>query len=114
MTGQRYTEAEWKAEGGRLFGNDTLGWRFECPSCGHVAAVADWDAAGAPRSAVAFSCVGRWTDSKATIRQRGKGPCNYTGGGLLQLNPVIVVTDEGESNVFAFAPAAEHNEGGAA
>jgi predicted RNA-binding Zn-ribbon protein involved in translation (DUF1610 family) len=98
------TEEEWNAEGVRLFGEDRMGWRFACPSCGHVASVRDWRDAGAPENAVAFSCVGRWTGAKAEIFDK-KGPCNYAGGGLFQLNPTKVTrADGGESSVFAFAP----------
>lgn len=105
------TYEEWKKEARERFGDDPSGWRFVCPSCGHVAAVKDWDVAGAPRRAVAFSCVGRYLpDAKAAadaaFRNEG-GPCNYTGGGLLKLNPVRVRFDDGEEmRAFEFAEVA--------
>lgn len=99
------THDEWKAEGARRFGGDAMAWRFVCPSCGHVACVEDWKNAGAPESAVAFSCVGRWTganDDKA-FGSKG-GPCQYAGGGLFRLNPVTVeTTDGGKHTMFEFA-----------
>jgi predicted RNA-binding Zn-ribbon protein involved in translation (DUF1610 family) len=95
------TVDEWQAEGARRFGPDQMSWQFVCPSCGHVAKVSDWKEAGAPQTAVAFSCIGRWTPSTATLLQTGTGPCDYAGGGLFQLNPVQV---EG-SRLFAFADA---------
>lgn len=97
------TMDEWTAEGIRLFGEDQLRWRFKCPSCGHVAAAADWKAAGAPPNAVAFSCLGRWAaGTPLEAFAEGQGPCNYAGGGLIGYNPVSI---EGRgSPVFEFAP----------
>lgn len=101
--GRRLTKAEWEAEAERRFGKDPMAWKFACPSCGHVAAIADWKAAGAPVEAVAFSCVGRWLpDPKEAFRKDG-GPCNYAGGGLFRINPVIVVDGDKEHQVFEFA-----------
>jgi hypothetical protein len=104
----RMTQAAWKAQAESLFGPDALTWRFVCPSCKHVTAVAAWRDAGAPENAVAFSCVGRWMDDgetrdKRTFRAEG-GPCTYAGGGLFRINPVTVVMPNGaEHDVFAFA-----------
>ncbi|MEI2742745.1 MAG: VVA0879 family protein [Candidatus Competibacter sp.] len=97
----------WLAEGRRLFGEDFLDWRFVCPSCGHVAAVRDWKTAGASIDAVAFSCVGRWLDdhratAKAAFKNAG-GPCDYTGGGLIKLNPVAVDLQGKIQHFFRFA-----------
>lgn len=104
------TQEEWLAEGEKLFGNDRMKWRFACPSCGHVASVKDWETAGAPEASVAFSCIGRWSNSKQTIFQKDEGKgCNYAGGGLFGLNPVSVVVGEGREpyRVFEFAPGAD-------
>ena len=95
MTPRTLTYLEWFAEGDRLFGKDALDWRFVCPSCGHVAAARDWIAAGAEEGHIAFSCVQRWAG----------GPCSYAGGGLFKLNPVTVLTRNGEVTLFEFAPA---------
>lgn len=97
------TEAEWRAEGRALFGADTSAWRFVCPACGHVASVRDWQTAGAPDGAIAFSCVGRYTGARRDIFDKGPGPCNYAGGGLFLLNPIVVVHSRGESRYFDFA-----------
>lgn len=80
---------DWHAELVRCFGDDPMGWKFICPSCGHVASVQDWKDAGAPSNAVAFSCIGRWVESTAKIFEK-PGPCNYAGGGLFRLNPVEI------------------------
>lgn len=99
--------SEWHATGARLFGADRMAWRFRCPSCGHVAAVADWKAAGASEGAVAFSCVGRYTGDPAAAAQaafRGKGgPCNYTSGGLFCINRLFVASEGQKHPVFEFA-----------
>jgi len=101
------THDEWKAEGERLFGADVLKWRFVCPVCHYEASAADYKAAGAPTSAIGFSCVGRWLP-KDRVRQsfggKGLGPCDYAGGGLFRLNPVKVTMPDGEvMSAFAFA-----------
>ena len=95
------SEAEWHAEGVRLFGDDEMQWRFECPACGHVATVQDYKDAGASVEAVAFSCVGRWMENPRDAFGEGEGPCNYAGGGLIGLNPVIIEGRAGR--VFDFA-----------
>lgn len=104
---RRLTHAEWKSEGERRFGADAMAWKFVCPVCKHVATPADWKAAGAGESAVAFSCVGRWLErSRNAFEEEGRGPCNYAGGGLFRLNPVIVDFNGNEHAVFEFAEAA--------
>ena len=103
-----YTHADWKIEAVKRFGADPMNWRFVCPSCGHIASVADWKALGAPESAVAFSCVGRYMDigksaADAAFNRKG-GPCNYTGGGFFKLNPVVIIMKDGmEISAFDFA-----------
>ena len=102
---KRYTYEEWADEASRLFGPNPMGWKFECPSCGHVASIQDYKNAGAPPDAAAFSCVGRWSghmDHDAF--QEDGGPCNYAGGGLIQINPVIITFENGvERRAFDFA-----------
>jgi hypothetical protein len=103
---------DWGEEGRFLFGNDILLWKFRCPSCGYVAAVKDWMAAGAPEGAIAFSCLGRYLKvdkdleavyEMATFKKKG-GPCLYAGGGLIRLNPVQIIRKDGTvyMRVFEF------------
>jgi len=95
---------DWRAEGVRRFGEDHMKWRFVCPSCGHVQTPADYKAVNAPERAVAFSCIGRRTPgATGEIGQKGKGPCNYAGGGLFRLNPIRVVDGSATHEVFEFA-----------
>lgn len=106
--GRRLTHAEWTAEGRQRFGK-TMDWRFVCPVCRHAASAADYRAAGAPWGAIGFSCVGRWCEgSRDAFTGSGPGPCNYAGGGLFGLNPVVVVYEDGkEHRVFEFAEVAD-------
>ena len=108
----KYTLTEWRAKATELFGEDCMKWKFACPICEHVASVQDWKDAGAPVQSAAFSCVGRWVGANPTTAKgdigpngiEGKGPCDYSGGGLFQLNPIVVVDPDGqEMKVFAFA-----------
>lgn len=100
------TEAEFKAIGVERFGPDPMKFKFVCPSCGHIATAEDYKAVGAPETAVAFSCVGRWAegDWDANTFKRQGGPCTYAGGGLIGLNPVQL--SDRNASYFDFAPAA--------
>lgn len=98
------TVEEWRAEGEKLFGADQMKWRFRCPSCDNVVTAEQYRVAKAPETAVAYSCVGRWMpETTAEIFDKGKGYCNYAGGGLFGLNPITVIEPDGaEHHVFAF------------
>lgn len=98
-----WSPEDWEAEARRRFGENAMDWKFVCPSCGHIASVADWKAAGATEGEVAFSCVGRHIEASQQMCRR-PGPCNYAGGGLIRLNPVKIITGTEKSiSVFAFA-----------
>lgn len=101
------TYEEWEKEAKQKFGDDPLNWKFKCPSCKFIASVKDWRDAGAKEGAVAFSCVGRFTgnpkDTAKAAFGGGPGPCNYTGGGLIGLNPIEVEFPDGKIiHVFDF------------
>lgn len=74
---------------------------FKCPVCGHSATVEEYSAAGAKDGQVGFVCIGRFNDKNTksafggTYRDVPGGPCNYTGGGLIRLNPVRVIFKDG-------------------
>lgn len=97
------SESDWRDEGKRRFGDDVMRWLFVCPACGHVACPTDWLSVGAPEGAVGFACVGRWLDKKRGAFEDGIGPCDYTGGGLIGLNPMVVNTGDRALYLFAFA-----------
>lgn len=97
------TTAEFMAEGERRFGPDRMTWRFVCPSCGHVQSPQDLKDAGAPETAVAFSCVGRWLPKCQDAFDGKDGPCNYAGGGLFRIAPVTLSDRPDSGPFFAFA-----------
>lgn len=101
------THEEWATEAKRRFGDDPQNWRFVCPSCGYVASVKDWKDAGAPEGHIGFSCIGRSIGSKKELGDKTGGPCNYAGGGLFALNPVLITFPDGTTGYFFdFAPEA--------
>ncbi len=100
------THKEWNEEAIKRFGPDPKKWKFICPSCGYIASVQEWKDAGASDGEIAFSCIGRRLRSEKTIFDKTGGPCNYTGGGLLGLNPVTVMFEDNTTmDAFAFAEA---------
>lgn len=95
--------ADWVAEARRRFGTDPMDWAFVCPVCGHVATLRQWKMAGAPEGQWAYSCIGRALGSPNGFLRRG-APCDYAGGGLFRLNPVMVIRDDGSvRETFEFA-----------
>jgi hypothetical protein len=42
-------------------------------------------------------------ENAASFPRKGKGPCDYAGGGLIRLNPVTVVDGDKTHDVFEFA-----------
>lgn len=105
----RMTHEKWISTAENRFGKNAQKWAFKCPSCGHVATVAQYKAAGAKESQVGFNCIGRHAGGKdvVTIFQTDKGQgCNYTQGGLFGLAKTIVSFPDGrELPVFDFAEA---------
>ena len=93
---------EWADEAKRLFGDDPMDWRFECPVCGYRARVRDWKDVGAISGEAGFSCLGRHLPEEQRDPENG-GPCDYAGGGLFRLNPVIVHCDGTTVEMFEFA-----------
>ncbi len=74
--GHTHTQAEWQAEGERRFGPDMLTWKFACPNCGNVAAIADFKPyrhMGADANAATLACIGLFTG----VRPGSARPCHY-------------------------------------
>jgi len=103
MPNKTMTLEEWRAEAVQRFGEDVDDWAFICPVCRRVQCTREYRDAGAPPEAVAFSCIGRWMKAGPFAGDNSNG-CNYAGGGLIRLNPVTVVSDEGAQMAFDFAP----------
>lgn len=110
------TREEWLAEGTRRFGSNMMVWHFVCPACGHVQTPADFipykDKIGGPDIAY-LACFGRMVMERQPVHrafgQKQLGdparPCDYTSGGLFNINPVPVVVDGTTTWAFAFADA---------
>jgi hypothetical protein len=110
----RMTREQWIAAGKSRYGADRMQWWFRCPSCGHIATPQDYRAAGAPATAVGFSCVGRWSGAASEAFSDADGPCNYAGGGLFRINPILVTDGAQEFSMFDFAePLLERMRGAA-
>lgn len=93
----KLTQAEWEADGTRLFGEDKERWRFRCPRCSHTASIADARATMLALKGSGWNpsaeCVGRY------LPDRG---CDWAAYGLLR-GPVIVTMPDGhEVPAFAF------------
>ena len=100
------TKAMWEAKGTELFGPDKMKWRFVCPSCGHIQAVEDFRAFkddGATPDLAYSCCIGRYDGHMHVEMGTRPGPCNYTGYGLFNICPVMVIDEGKEVRSFAFA-----------
>lgn len=96
---------EWIAKGEKLFGPDRLKWKFVCPSCGNIQSVADFrqfkDRNATPRDAN-YICIGR-LDGHINVPMFTKpGPCNYSSGGLFNINPITIKDGNLKYTSFAF------------
>lgn len=96
-------QAEWKEEAKKRYGDNSLDWKFRCPSCNNAFSVQDWKDAGAEQGEVAFSCVGRNKSHPKEMGDKTGDYCNYAGGGLFRINPVHIIMEEGTRENFDFA-----------
>jgi len=101
---QEITKEEWLKRGTELFGPDMLKWRFVCPACKNVAAVDDYrpykDKGATPDSATC-NCIGRH-DGHGDVVMGSAKPCNYSGYGLFNLCPILVIDSDKKVRCFAF------------
>lgn len=105
---------EWKEEAVKRYGEDRMEWVFKCPSCGVHTKYKEWVEDENGVNMIAFSCIGRIRDKKYNaFSSDKKQPCNYAGGGLFRINPIVIIDDEGiEHELFDFAmnPLCEKEE----
>ncbi|MET8864637.1 VVA0879 family protein [Nonomuraea sp. NPDC004580] len=103
------TNADWRAEGTRRFGDDIQQWQFECASCGNIATPADFKTLGADGRRAPFDCIGRVLKEIEPERKidGNSQPCNWTTGGLFRLSSLWEVEAKNgqPSLVFPFADA---------
>jgi hypothetical protein len=100
---------DWQLEAVKRYGMYDSNWKFRCPSCHSTMTAGLYrelagDKAEAVQVMIGYSCVGRLMENPTTIFQKGKGFCNYAGGGLFGLNPILVKFPDGkEGRFFDFA-----------
>lgn len=104
---KKITFEEWEKEGESLFGKDKREWKFVCPNCKHIQCFNDFLKIGIDEetinNVIGFSCIGRFMkDCKGELGNK-IAPCNYAGGGLFGLNPIVVIHEKKEYNCFDFA-----------
>ena len=87
---------DWLAELKNRFGNDAKKWAFKCPCCNNIQTVQDFIDNGieSPENKVYFNCIGRYV--------KGKG-CDWSLGGLIQINKISVMKDAKIFPVFEMA-----------
>lgn len=100
---------QWLDEMHKRYGPKARDAKFVCPACGHVQTAEQFLQLGMSPPMVAsvlgYSCIGRYLQG-VEVRDafgQGPGPCNYAGGGLLQISPILVTIDNREFPVFDFA-----------
>ena len=109
MSTLRITHSEWLEEARKRYGERGREVRFRCPSCGHEQCGEDFLALGMEVEDIAsrcgFSCIGRWMESRPSEAfSDSPGPCNYAGGGLICISPIIVEMPSGSTiSAFDFA-----------
>jgi len=100
------TYEEWMAEGRRRFGKEFKDWKFECPVCGNIATVSDYQKYadhGADPNSATCECIGRYQGIRG-FQKKGEGPCDYASYGLFRIPGVIVKMEDGKDIIaFAFA-----------
>lgn len=98
--------SEWYDQAEKRYGKNASAWRFRCPVCKTPQSVNEFPVLREHTDMIAFSCVGRLLPKKrdALSKQKGRGPCNYAGGGLFRLNPIHIRFDDGTIHTaFDFA-----------
>lgn len=100
-----FTYENWRIEAAKRYPNGNI--IFRCPVCGWSQSISSLKAAGAPIGTWGFSCIGRYLDkcqrafgSGINPKKNTVGPCDYAGGGLIGLNPVPVLFDDGSVHYF--------------
>jgi len=108
---QTMTEAEFKAKGIELFGDDQFKWKFQCPICDNIQTAEDFrqykDKGSIPGSAYQ-ECIGRYQDDPYRAfgpnkKDHKTSPCDYTVGGLFKIGNTIKLENRISICVFPFA-----------
>ena len=110
---RHWTQAEWLAEGSRLFGpgeTNWINWRFQCPICGHIQTPAEFKAIGVDGRRAYRECIGRHTKGANDFANKPgangqKSPCDYAAFGLFRIGDTVQYDSMIKPiTVFPFAP----------
>ena len=91
------TQDKYFDEAKKRYGDNIDNWKFKCPSCGNAMTVGMYKEAAQVAGIknysgqVAYSCIGRLMPNPVDMGVKGKGFCNYAGGGLFKLNPIPIL-----------------------
>ncbi len=100
------TNAEWRAEGARRFGEDVMQWKFRCVSCGTESSPADFEKLAANGRRAPHECIGRIhleLGGLPGVKIDGNSkPCNWHAGGMFRRASVIEVEGVEGQNTLAF------------
>lgn len=107
---ERITYDEWQERGLKLFGNDKLFWKFQCPMCNNVATPSDFIGKGGRADDATCNCIGRYMPKEERgglsadhSNQKIKSPCDYAAHGLFKFAPLTVIFPDGvEVECFGF------------
>lgn len=106
MSEIKLTYEEWVQEGTKRYGPDKKIWKFKCPNCGYIQTYNDFLKEGSSKEEaqgmIGFSCIGRIMKNCKGELGNKKQPCNYAGGGLFKLNPIIITENGKEQGYFDF------------
>lgn len=114
---RKLTQAQLMDEAKQRFGDDPLKWAFECPHCGDVATLGDFQQLGVDPARAGQECIGRHLG--ALQRPPGTDPaeyasrgCDWVSYGLIRGPWQIVLPEDGsgaERSLWAF-PLAQVDE----
>lgn len=102
---RKLTQAELGDLARSLFGDDVMTYAFKCPSCGDVATIADFVAAGAGEAA-GQECIGRVLGATKKPKPTNTRGCDWAAYGLFKGPWEIVLPAEGdkpERSAWSFA-----------
>lgn len=104
--------ADWLSEARRLFGDDPKLWAFECPVCGNIQTLTQFNDIGVEPQYAYQECIGRHMKTRASnlgstpAKDGKKSPCDYAAYGLFRALKGHLVIPEGGGKSVAVLPFA--------
>ena len=80
---------DWKKEAIDKYGENKENWEFQCPSCGGIQTLKEFqeNKIEDSESKFYFSCIGRWVENRG---------CKWTLGGLFKIHKTEVITPDND------------------